>query len=111
MEITDALVDLYIGLVSKINTRTVRKVEKVIEAEAKKVHRKTEKLFSIAEASLKKPEGTVCQVVFPAVPGGEGTLRALVTEAKADAKAYKDRVRAVMPAPAPDTTGGCRPSC
>ncbi|GAA1584588.1 hypothetical protein GCM10009678_78990 [Actinomadura kijaniata] len=50
-EITDALVDLFIGLVSKINTRAVRKVEKAIEAEARKVHRKTEKLFSIAEAS------------------------------------------------------------
>ncbi|WP_245974821.1 hypothetical protein [Thermomonospora umbrina] len=95
-EITDALVDLFIGLVSKINTRAERKVEKAIEAEAKKVHRKTEKLFSIAEASLKKPEGTVRQVVFPAVAGGETTLRALVAEAKADAKAYKARVRTVL---------------
>ncbi|MGI5201410.1 Tn3 family transposase [Spirillospora sp. CA-108201] len=72
-------------MVSKINTRAERKVEKAVEAEAKKVHRKTEKLFSIAEASLAAPEGTVRHVVFPAVPGGETTLRALVTEAKADA--------------------------
>jgi hypothetical protein len=95
-EITDALVDLFIGLVSKINTRAERKVEKAIEAEAKKVHRKTEKLFSIAEASLASPEGTVRQVVFPAIPGGESTLQALVAEAKADAKAYKARVRTVL---------------
>ncbi|MEV4075253.1 DUF4158 domain-containing protein, partial [Nonomuraea fuscirosea] len=95
-EITDALVDLFIGLVSKINTRAERKVEKAIEAEAKKVHRKTEKLFSIAEASLRAPEGTVRQVVFPAVPGGEATLEALVAEAKADARAYKARVRTVL---------------
>ncbi|MEU4836566.1 Tn3 family transposase, partial [Streptosporangium sp. NPDC023615] len=61
-----------------------------------KVHRKTEKLFSIAEASLRAPEGTVRQVVFPAVPGGENTLRALVAEAKADARAYKARVRTVL---------------
>ena len=95
-EITDALVDLFIGLVSKINTRAERKVERAIEAEARKVHRKTEKLFSIAEASLRAPEGTVRQVVFPAVPGGENTLRALVAEAKADARAYKARVRTVL---------------
>ncbi|MEU4331468.1 DUF4158 domain-containing protein [Nonomuraea dietziae] len=95
-EITDALVDLFIGLVSKINTRAERKVEKAIEAEAKKVHRKTEKLFSIAEASLAAPEGTVRKVVFPAVPGGEATLKALVAEAKADARAYKARVRTVL---------------
>jgi TnpA family transposase len=95
-EITDALVDLSIGLVSKINTRAERKVERAIEAEARKVHRKTEKLFSIAEASLRAPEGTVRQVVFPAVPGGEATLQALVAEAKADAKAYKARARTVL---------------
>lgn len=95
-EITDALVDLFIGLVSKINTRAERRVERAIEAEARKVHRKTEKLFSIAEASLRAPEGTVRQVVFPAVPGGENTLRALVAEAKADARAYKARVRTVL---------------
>ncbi|WP_326821462.1 Tn3 family transposase [Streptosporangium sp. NBC_01756] len=95
-EITDALVDLFIGLVSKINTRAERKVERAIEAEARKVHRKTEKLFSIAEASLRAPEGTVRQVVFPAVPGGEATLQALVAEAKADARAYKARVRTAL---------------
>ncbi|MEV4166009.1 hypothetical protein [Nonomuraea dietziae] len=95
-EITDALVDLFIGLVSKINTRAERKVERAIEAEAKKVHRKTEKLFSIAEASLRRPEGTVRQVVFPAVPGGEATLQALVAEAKADAKTFKAHVRTVL---------------
>jgi hypothetical protein len=32
-EITDALVDLFIGLVSKINTRAERKVDKAIELE------------------------------------------------------------------------------
>jgi hypothetical protein len=88
----DALVDLFIGLVSKINTRAERKVERAIQAEARKVHRKTEKLFSIAEASLRAPEGTVRQVVFPAVSGGEATLQALV----ADAQAYKARVRTVL---------------
>ncbi|WP_433345020.1 Tn3 family transposase [Microtetraspora malaysiensis] len=87
---------MFIGLVSKINTRAERKVERAIEAEAKKVHRKTEKLFSIAEASLATPDGTVRQVVFPAIPGGESTLQALVAEAKADAKAYKARVRTVL---------------
>ena len=35
-EITDALVDLLIGLVSKINTRAERKVEKALYAEARR---------------------------------------------------------------------------
>jgi hypothetical protein len=68
-EIADALVDLFINLVSKINTRAERKVERAMEAEAKKVHRKTEKLFSIAEASLKRPDDTVRR---GGLPGGAG---------------------------------------
>jgi hypothetical protein len=69
-EITDALVDLFIGLVSKIGTRAVRKVDKAMEAEARKVHRKIEKLFSIAEASLRKPDGTVRTAVRDRVAEG-----------------------------------------
>ncbi|GAA4621924.1 hypothetical protein GCM10023196_012070 [Actinoallomurus vinaceus] len=42
-EITDALVDLLIGLVSKVNTRAERKVEQAMYAEAKKVHGKPAK--------------------------------------------------------------------
>lgn len=95
-EVTDALVDLLIGLVAKIGTRAERKVDKAMEAEAKKVAGKVNKLFSIAEASLKKPDDTVRRVVYPAVPGGEATLKALVAEAKADQKAYKARVRTVL---------------
>ena len=69
-------------------------MEKALYAEARKVHGKTAKLFSIAEASLRKPDDTVRRVVFPVV--GEGTLRALVAEAKADEKAYRARVRTVL---------------
>lgn len=93
-EITDALVDLLIGLVSKVNTKAEQRVEQAMYAEAKKVHGKTAKLYSIAEASLAAPDKPVRQVVFPAV--GESTLRALVAEAKADAKTYRARVRTVL---------------
>ncbi|MER6948680.1 Tn3 family transposase [Nonomuraea sp. NPDC000554] len=93
-EITDALVDLLIGLISKINAKAERRVEQAMYAEAKKVHGKTAKLYSIAEASLRAPDDPVRKVVFPAV--SEETLRALVVEAKADVKAYKARVRTVL---------------
>jgi hypothetical protein len=89
-EITDALVDLLIGLVSKVNAKAERRVEQAMYAEAKKVHGKTAKLYSIAEASLAAPDESVRKVIFPAV--SESTLRDLVAEAKADHKAYKARV-------------------
>lgn len=93
-EITDALVDLLIQLVARINTRAVRKVENQISAEAMKVHGKTGKLFRIAEAAIKRPDDTVRKVVFPVVD--EVTLRRLVAEAKVDEKAFKARVRTVL---------------
>ncbi|MEV5707972.1 Tn3 family transposase [Actinoallomurus sp. NPDC052274] len=93
-EITDALVDLLIGLIAKINTRAERKVENAMFAEAKRVHGKNSKLFSIAEAALARPDETVRRVVYPVV--NETTLHALVAEAKADQRAYKARVRTVL---------------
>ena len=41
----------------------------------KKVSGKERILFKVAEASLAAPDGLVRQVVFPAVAGGEVTLR------------------------------------
>lgn len=88
-EITDALVDLLIQLVARINARAGRKVENQISAEAMKVHGKTGKLVRIAEAAIKRPDETVRKVVFPVVD--EVTLRRLVAEAKADEKAFSRR--------------------
>jgi hypothetical protein len=94
VEISDALVDLLIQLVARINTRAERKVENQVSAEAMKVHGKTTKLFRIAEASIARPDETVRKVVYPVVD--EVTLRRLVAEAKADEKAFKARVRMVL---------------
>jgi hypothetical protein len=89
-EISDALVDLLIQLVSRINTRAERKVENQVSAEAMKVHGKTTKLFCIAAAIARM----VRAVVYPVVD--EVTLRRLMAEAKADEKAFKARVRMVL---------------
>ncbi|MEU9450896.1 hypothetical protein [Streptomyces sp. NPDC048277] len=39
-------------------------------------------LFRLAEASIGEPEGTVREVVYPAVSAGEQTLRELAHEFK-----------------------------
>ncbi|MFF2200373.1 hypothetical protein [Streptomyces sp. NPDC058145] len=49
-EITDSLVDLFIQLVLKINTRAERKVDKELNAELKKVRGKEGMLLRVAEA-------------------------------------------------------------
>jgi hypothetical protein len=90
-EITDALVELLISLVQKINARAERRVEKQLTAELKKVRGKEGILFRLADAAVGRPEGTVRKVLFPVV--GEKTLRDLVAEAKANEKVFKAKVR------------------
>jgi hypothetical protein len=93
-EITDALVDLLIRLVVKINSRAERKVEKAIYAELKQVHGKTDILFRLAEAALAHPDETVRAALYPVV--GERTLRDLVAEAKANEPVFRAQVRTVL---------------
>ncbi|MFJ4206171.1 DUF4158 domain-containing protein [Streptomyces sviceus] len=94
-EITDSLVDLFIQLVLKINTRAERKVDKELNAELKKIRGKEGMLLRVAEAALSEPSGTVRRVIYPVV-GGEKTLKALAAEAAANEARYKARVRTVL---------------
>lgn len=53
-------------------------------------------LFQIAEASLARPDEEVSQVVFPAVRGGEQTLRELVHEFKTKGPVYRRTVQTTL---------------
>ncbi|GGY47465.1 Tn3 family transposase [Streptomyces tanashiensis] len=93
-EITDALVDLLVALVQKINARAERRVEKQLTAELKKVRGKEGILFKLADAAIGKPDEIVRTALYPVV--GEKTLRDLVAEAKANEKAFKAKVRTTL---------------
>ncbi|MEE1836194.1 DUF4158 domain-containing protein [Streptomyces sp. SP17KL33] len=94
-EITDSLVDLFIQLVLKINTRAERKVDKELNAELKKIRGKEGMLLRVSEAALSEPSGTVRRVIYPVV-GWEKTLKALAAEAAANEARYKARVRTAL---------------
>ena len=66
-EITDALVDLLIGLVHKINARADRRVERELTEDLRRVRGKEAILFRLAEAAVEHPDDTVRD---GAVPGG-----------------------------------------
>ena len=83
-EITDALVDLLIALVHKINARAERRVEKQLTAELRKVRGKEGILFKLAEAAVGKPDEVVRRALYPVVE--EKTLMDLIAEAKANEK-------------------------
>ncbi|MEV0589692.1 hypothetical protein [Nonomuraea sp. NPDC050310] len=53
-------------------------------------------LFTIADASLATPDGTVREVVFPAVRGVELTLRELVHEFKIKGPVYRRTVQTTL---------------
>jgi hypothetical protein len=59
----------------------------------KRVTGKENILFSIAQASLDRPDDPVRQVVYPAVAGGEQTLRELVHEFKTKGPVYRRTVQ------------------
>nr|WP_228717521.1 Tn3 family transposase [Allosaccharopolyspora coralli] len=93
-EITDALVDLLIALVHKINAKADRKVERELTDDLRRVRGKEGILFRLADAALEHPDEHVRTALYPVV--GEATLQELVKEAKANQQAFQARVRTVL---------------
>ncbi|MDX6240057.1 MAG: hypothetical protein QOG10_4877 [Kribbellaceae bacterium] len=97
-EITDTLVDLLISTVHRINARADKRVTEELVNAFKKVTGKENILFSIAEAALGAPNDPVRSVVYPAVHGGEQTLRELVHEYKTKGPVYRRTVQTTLKA-------------
>jgi len=89
-EIADALVDLLIGLVHKINARADRRVERELIDDLRRVGGKETILFRLAEAAVEHPNDTVREALYPVV--SEKILRELVREAKANQQEFQARV-------------------
>lgn len=97
-ELVDVLVDLLIKTVHRIGARAGRKVTKELTNAFKKVRGKENILFSIAEAAIDHPDDAVRTVVYPAVAGGEKTLKGLVHEYRTKGPEYDRTVRATLKA-------------
>ncbi|WP_435825582.1 Tn3 family transposase [Nocardiopsis alba] len=92
-ELIDGLVELLIRLIHRINARAEKRVEKELIGQLTAVPGKKGILRRMVDASLAEPGGTVSEVIFGAVPGGERTLRRLARELMATEKAMAERVR------------------
>ncbi|MFJ2406679.1 Tn3 family transposase [Streptomyces xanthochromogenes] len=92
-ELVDGLVELLIGLIHRINARAERRVEKELLGQLTAVKGKRGIYSKMVNAAITHPDETVREAVFPAVPGGEKTLRALARELMATERAVAERVR------------------
>lgn len=93
-EIADGLVDTLLGLVHRLDTRAENKLEGELTTELRRVRGKEGILFRLAEAAVSHPDEVVRQAIFPVV--GEGTLNDLVREARANKRAFNQRIRVVL---------------
>ncbi len=88
--------ELLIATVHRIKARTDSKVTKELVNAFKRVSGKEDILFHLADAALERPEGPVREVIFPAVRGGERTLRELVHEFKTKGPIYRTMVQTTL---------------
>jgi len=100
--VTDTLVDLLIEVVHHveprgspdIGARAESRVEKELLEDLKRVGGKQAILYRIADVAVQRPDGTVREVLYPAV--GEQTFKDLVREAKATGPTYRTTLRATI---------------
>ncbi|MEV0169444.1 hypothetical protein [Nonomuraea fuscirosea] len=95
-EITDTLVELPIATVHRIKARADSKVTKELINAFKRVNGKENILFKVADAAIGHPDDSVRAVIFPAVTGGEQTLKDLVHEFKTKGPAYRTTVQTTL---------------
>ena len=81
------------GLIHWIGVRAERRVEKELIGELAGVPGKRGILRRMVTAALDEPDGTVREVVYPAVPGREKMLRDLARELMATERVVAERVR------------------
>jgi hypothetical protein len=62
-------------------------------------------LFKMTEAALRSPGERVEDVIYPAVPGGQETLAALLREYRANGSSYRSTGSGSSRPPTPATTG------
>ncbi|MDQ3677996.1 MAG: Tn3 family transposase [Actinomycetota bacterium] len=96
-EVTDTLAQLLISTIHRINAHAEQKVVAEFVKDFRRVRGKDTMLAKIAEASLKTPDDSVREVIYPVV-GGEATLTDLVNEYRATGTEYQRQKRKVFKA-------------
>jgi len=93
-ELTDHLVDLLVETTHKMGKRAENRVEENVASQLKKVPKKLQVLFRMAEASLNTPKGAVEEVIYPVA--SEELLRDILQEIQMTGPAYKSTIQQAL---------------
>jgi TnpA family transposase len=92
-EITDNLIDLFVGVIKRMGDKAKKQVDNQMLRELKKVRGKRHILYDVAKASVERPHGIINQVIYPIAD--ENTLQQIVTEYQLEGS-YEDQTQLKM---------------
>jgi len=92
--IVDSIVELFILLVHKLESRSRKRAASEIVATAQATENHDQMLYQIAVAALAQPEGTVQDVIYPVA--SETQLETVVENLGEGGKSFKERLHAKM---------------
>ena len=93
-EIVDSIIELFILLVHRLESRSRRRTSSEIVATAQENKNHDQLLYQIAVAALAQPEGTVQEVIYPVA--NETQLETVVEHLGEGGKTFKERLHAKM---------------
>ena len=93
-EIVDSIIELFILLIHKLESRSRKRAASEIVATAEESENHDQMLYQIAVAALSDPEGTVQEVIYPVA--NEAQLETVVESLGEGGKSFKERLHAKM---------------
>ena len=93
-EITDGVIEMFLQLVHRLETRSRKRVSEVVLKEAQRSLPHDQLLYKIAVAALAEPEGLVREVVYPIAD--EATLERLIETLDASRGTFREQLHNKM---------------
>ena len=93
-EIVDSIIELFILLVHRLESRSRKRAASEVVATAEESENHDQMLYQIAVAALAQPEGSVQEVIYPVA--NEAQLETVVENLGEGGKSFKERFHAKM---------------
>lgn len=92
-EITDNLIDLFLGVIKRMGDKAKKLVDSAMFREIKKVRGKRHILYDVAKVAVERPYGIINEVIYPIA--NEDTLQQIVIEYQLEGS-YEEQIQTKM---------------